>query len=231
VQGLFVGPGTQMGEPVDAAAAADHMFGFVLINDWSGACREADGTAWRRRRQGVRRLRRALNLRAPLTIYPTPASYPDPPAPSAARDIQRWEYVPLGPFGAKNFATTISPWVVTLEALEPFRCATSAGAQTEPVPLPYLRDPAYGSWDVQLEVAIAPTGDAAVAAALPPSGAVVSRSNFKYMYWSPAQQLAHHTVTGCNMRPGDLLGSGTISGPVRGGGRGKGRGWKAAIRF
>lgn len=126
----------------------------------------------------------------------------------AARDIQKWEYVPLGPFGAKNFATTISPWIVTLEALEPFRCPTSAGAQTEPVPLPYLRDPKYGSYDVKLEVSIR--------AADMTSPAVVSRSNFRYMYWSASQQLAHHTVTGCNMRPGDLLGSGTISGPEPG---------------
>lgn len=114
--------------------------------------------------------------------------------------------MPLGPFGAKNFCTTISPWIVTLEALEPFKCATSAGTQESPAPLPYLRDPAYGSFDVQLEVAIQP-GDAS-------EGLVVSRSNFKYMYWNYRQQLVHHTVTGCNMRPGDLLGSGTISGPV-----------------
>jgi fumarylacetoacetase len=123
----------------------------------------------------------------------------------SARDIQKWEYVPLGPFGAKNFATTISPWIVTLDALEPFKCATSTGAQ-DPPPLPYLRDSAYGSYDVQLSVAIQ---GAAMSAP-----AVVSRSNYKHMYWNIRQQLVHHTVTGCNMRPGDLLGSGTISGPT-----------------
>lgn len=129
-------------------------------------------------------------------------------SPAAARDIQKWEYVPLGPFGAKNFCTTVSPWIITLEALEPFRCPTSTGAQTDPVPLPYLRDPKYGAYDIALEVTIAPED-----ASVPPT--VVSRSNFRFMYWSQAQQLAHHTVTGCNMCPGDLLGSGTISGPVR----------------
>lgn len=114
--------------------------------------------------------------------------------------------MPLGPFGAKNFCTTISPWIVTLDALEPFRCATSAVAQTDPEPLPYLRDPAYGSYDIHLEVSIQSKDMAAPA--------VVSKSNFKYLYWNIKQQLVHHTVTGCNMRPGDLLGSGTISGPV-----------------
>lgn len=125
----------------------------------------------------------------------------------AARDIQKWEYVPLGPFGAKNFCTTISPWIVTLEALEPFRCATSAGEQKDPVPLPYLRDPAYGSYDIHLEVALKTKAME--------KGHVISRGNFRCLYWNIKQQLVHHTVTGCNMRPGDLLGSGTISGPVR----------------
>ena len=122
----------------------------------------------------------------------------------SARDIQTWEYVPLGPFGSKNFCTSVSPWVVTLDALEPFRCATSSGEQSPP-PLPYLADPMYGSWNVALEVAIQPENGPA---------SVVSRSNYAHMYWNVRQQLAHHTVTGCNMRPGDLLGSGTISGPV-----------------
>lgn len=125
----------------------------------------------------------------------------------AARDIQKWEYVPLGPFGAKNFCTTISPWVVTLDALEPFRCPTSAGEQTDPAPLPYLVDPRYDSYDINLEVTLRPK-DAAAAY-------TISRSNFRYMYWNLRQQLVHHTVTGCNMRAGDLLGSGTISGTVR----------------
>ena len=122
----------------------------------------------------------------------------------SARDIQVWEYVPLGPFGAKNFATTVSPWIVTLEALEPFRCATST--PQEPPPLPYLQDPKHGSFDIHLEVALRCEGMAEH---------VITRSNFKHMYWNLRQQLVHHTVTGCNMRPGDLLGSGTISGPVR----------------
>jgi fumarylacetoacetase len=130
----------------------------------------------------------------------------------SARDIQTWEYVPLGPFGSKNFCTTVSPWVITLDALEPFRCATSTGAQ-DPAPLPYLVDPAYGSWDVELEVSIAPGGEGV--------GHVITRSNYKHMYWNVRQQLAHHTVTGCNMRPGDLLGSGTVSGPVSSGPRGR----------
>lgn len=112
-----------------------------------------------------------------------------------------------GPFGSKNFATTISPWIITLDALEPFKCPTSAGAQDPPA-LPYLRDPQYGSYDVQLEVALQPQN-------VPESEAtVISRSNYKHMYWNLRQQLVHHAVTGCNMRPGDLLGSGTISGPV-----------------
>ena len=122
----------------------------------------------------------------------------------SARDIQKFEYVPLGPFGAKNFATTISPWVVTVDALAPFACPTSAGVQTNPTPLPYLQDPSYSSYDVALSVAIAPG-----AAAAP---TVVTESNYKHMYWSCKQQLVHHAVTGCDMRPGDLLASGTISG-------------------
>lgn len=122
----------------------------------------------------------------------------------SARDIQTWEYVPLGPFGSKNFCTSVSPWVITLDALEPFRCDTSSGKQ-DPPPLPYLADSKYGSWDIKLEVAIKPEGK-------PES--IISRSNYAHMYWNVRQQLAHHTVTGCNMRPGDLLGSGTISGPT-----------------
>ena len=127
----------------------------------------------------------------------------------SARDVQAWEYVPLGPFTAKNFATSVSPWIVTLEALEPFRCATSTGAQVPP-PLPYLVDPRYetaGSFDVALEVALLGAGW--------PAPHVVTRSNFKHMYWNLRQQLVHHTVSGCPLRPGDLLGSGTISGTVR----------------
>jgi len=158
--GLFVGgkpPG--LGKRLTMEEAEEHMFGLVVMNDWS------------------------------------------------ARDIQKWEYVPLGPFGAKNFGTTISPWVVSLDALEPYRCATSAGKQ-DPEPLPYLQDPKYSSYDMKLEVDLITEkeGDR------PSSTTTISRSNFRHLYWSVRQQLVHHAVTGCNMRAGDLLGSGTISG-------------------
>ena len=151
--GFFVGPGNGLGEPVPVGEAEDHIFGMVLVNDWS------------------------------------------------ARDIQKWEYQPLGPFLAKNFATTISPWVVTLDALEPFRCA---GPGQEPQPLPYLQG-SDGAFDIALEVWLAPDGGSATR---------ICESNFRYLYWSMAQQLAHHTVGGCNLRTGDLLASGTVSGPT-----------------
>lgn len=122
----------------------------------------------------------------------------------SARDIQKWEYVPLGPFTAKNLATSVAPWIITLDALEPFRSSTSAGTQDDPKPLPYLVDPQYSSYDVKLEVSLRPAGSS--------EEYVISRSNFKNMYWNIKQQLVHHTITGCNMRPGDCLGSGTISG-------------------
>ncbi|MFQ5437177.1 MAG: fumarylacetoacetate hydrolase family protein, partial [Anaerolineae bacterium] len=121
----------------------------------------------------------------------------------SARDIQSWEYRPLGPFLAKNFATSISPWVVTVEALEPFRCA---GPAQSPPPLPYLRTDAEETFDIHLEVQL----QTAVSA----SPTTIARSNFKHLYWNMAQQVAHHTITGCNLRPGDLLASGTISGPT-----------------
>jgi len=149
---FFVGPGNRLGEPITIQEAEDHIFGMVLMNDWS------------------------------------------------ARDIQKWEYVPLGPFGAKNFATTISPWVVTMEALNPFRCK---GPKQDPAPLAYLADESESSFDIQLEVTLKTKTSEPL---------VVTRSNFKYLYWSMKQQLAHHAVTGCNMTPGDLCGSGTISG-------------------
>jgi fumarylacetoacetase len=157
--GCLVGPGNELGNPIKIEEADNHVFGFVILNDWS------------------------------------------------ARDIQKWEYVPLGPFTAKNVASSISPWVVTTEALRPFKCKTSAGVQ-EPKPHPYLQDPNYGSYDIQLSVTLKNDTDIK-------EPAVISRSNFKYMYWNHKQQLVHHTVTGCNMRPGDLLGSGTISGSDR----------------
>lgn len=120
----------------------------------------------------------------------------------SARDIQKWEYVPLGPFLAKNFASSISPWIVTLDALEPFR---TKGPKQEPTPLPYLQQKGKHSFDINLEVAIAPENG---------TPTVVSRSNFKNMYWTMSQQLAHHTSNGCRVNSGDMMGSGTISGPT-----------------
>jgi fumarylacetoacetase len=153
---FFVGTGNPLGQPIPIQQAEDHIFGVVLMNDWS------------------------------------------------ARDIQAWEYVPLGPFLGKNFGTTISPWIVTLDALEPFRCAQPT---QDPLPLDYLRDNTPGGYDIHLEVQIKPAGQH--------KAKTVCRSNLKYMYWTFKQQLAHHTINGCNMRPGDLCGTGTISGPVR----------------
>lgn len=119
----------------------------------------------------------------------------------SARDIQKWEYVPLGPFLAKNFASSISPWIVTLDALEPFRIP---GPKQDPEVLPYLKYKGNKHFDIDLEVAIQPEDS---------EEKVVGNSNFKYMYWNMAQQLAHQTVNGCNIRTGDMYGSGTISGP------------------
>jgi fumarylacetoacetase len=151
----FIGPGNDLGRAIPIAEARDHVFGLVLLNDWS------------------------------------------------ARDIQAWEYVPLGPFLAKNFATSISPWVVSLEALEPFR---TAGPVQQPAPLRYLNLPGDTTYDIHLEVALQ--------SAKMSRPQVVCRTNFKHLYWSLAQQCAHHTVNGCNLRPGDLLASGTVSGPA-----------------
>jgi fumarylacetoacetase len=120
----------------------------------------------------------------------------------SARDIQKWEYVPLGPFTAKNFCTTVSPWIVMTAALD--AAPTSSGQQNDPVPLPYLQDPDYSSYDIALSVGIQSKDQTAPF--------TVSESNFKNLYWNSAQQLVHHTVTGCVMQAGDLLGSGTISG-------------------
>jgi fumarylacetoacetase len=125
----------------------------------------------------------------------------------SARDIQRWEYVPLGPFLAKNFFSSMSPWVVTLEALEPFR--VSAEVQNPEV-LPYLKEEKRENFDVQLEVTLIPKSD--LKNPKYTEGVVISRSNFKNMYWTVAQQIAHHTVNGCNLNVGDVMGSGTISG-------------------
>ena len=152
---FFVGPGNELGTPIPIGRAHEHIFGMVLMNDWS------------------------------------------------ARDVQGWEYQPLGPFLAKNFCTSISPWVVMLEALEPFR--RPAPAQ-DPEPLPYLQPVENATYDIRLEAQLK------TATAEEPH--VITRTNFQHLYWSMAQQLAHHTVGGCNLQPGDLLASGTISGPT-----------------
>ena len=149
---FVVGAGNALGEPIPIAAAEQHIFGLVLLNDWS------------------------------------------------ARDIQQWEYVPLGPFNSKSFATSISPWIVTLDALEPFRVA---GPVQEPPPLPYLTLSGRHAFDIELALAIRPPGGPTT---------TICRTNFRHLYWSMAQQLAHHTVSGCNARVGDLMASGTISG-------------------
>lgn len=154
--GFFIGQGNQLGEPIAIENTYDHIFGMVLVNDWS------------------------------------------------ARDIQKWEYQPLGPFLAKNFATSISPWVVTMEALEPFRVA---GPKQEPEPLPYLQSKGDWGYDIKLDVSLK--------ASDMKEDFIISRSNFKYMYWNVCQQLAHHTSNGCNTKPGDMMASGTISGPAK----------------
>ena len=120
----------------------------------------------------------------------------------SARDIQAWEYQPLGPFLGKSFATTVSPWIVTLDALEPFRLA---GPAQEPEPLPYLKTGEAWNYDIALDVVLA-TADGAKAC--------IARTNYKWMYWNAAQQLAHATANGATARPGDLFASGTISGPT-----------------
>lgn len=122
----------------------------------------------------------------------------------SARDIQRWEYQPLGPFLSKNFATSISPWVVTLDALAPFR---TEGPRQEPTPLPYLQTSDACNFDLELQVAIKSAGQ-------PES--TICRTNARYLYWNVGQQLAHHTITGCNLNIGDLIATGTISGPEEG---------------
>jgi len=147
---------TKLGSSISTKDAEDHIFGFVLFNDWS------------------------------------------------ARDIQNWEYVPLGPFLGKNFGSTMSPWIVTMDALAPFRVH---GPEQFPHVLPYLITEGAKNFDVALEVFIQPEK------AEPTS---VCRSNFKYVYWNVNQQLAHHTVNGCNIMDGDLYASGTISGPSPG---------------
>ncbi|XP_061564221.1 fumarylacetoacetase [Cololabis saira] len=151
---FFVGGGNQLGEPIPISKAHEHIFGMVLMNDWS------------------------------------------------ARDIQAWEYVPLGPFLGKNFGTTISPWVIPMEALLPF---AEPNAVQDPEPLPYLQHKDPYTFNINLFVSL--KGPDMTEAAN------ICTSNFRYMYWTMKQQLTHHTVNGCNVRAGDLLASGTISGP------------------
>lgn len=130
----------------------------------------------------------------------------------SARDLQAWEYQPLGPFLAKNFASTISPWIVTLEALAPYRVAFSR-PEGDPEPLPYLDSPANragGAFDIQLQVGLRTPRMAAAGQ----GDASICRTSYRHAYWTVAQMLTHHTVNGCNLQPGDLLGSGTLSGPT-----------------
>ena len=152
---FIVGKATKLGQPISIEDASDHIFGMVLLNDWS------------------------------------------------ARDIQQWEYVPLGPFNAKTFASAISPWVVTMEALEPFKVK---GPVQQPQPLGYLQENIANSYDIHLSVEVQTPQSQ--------KSDVICQTNFKYMYWSMAQQLTHHTIAGCNVQVGDLMGSGTISGPT-----------------
>jgi fumarylacetoacetase len=157
--GLVVGPGNRLGQPISLKNALKHLFGVVLLNDWS------------------------------------------------ARDIQGWEYQPLGPFLAKSFATTISPWVVTLEALEPYRCPAFARAPDDPRPLPYLydeMDQQAGGYAIDVEMHLRTSKMK--------SPVRLSRGNFSDSYWTAAQIVTHQTSNGCNLQPGDLLGSGTLSG-------------------
>ena len=121
----------------------------------------------------------------------------------SARDIQKWEYVPLGPFLGKNFGSSMSPWVVTMDALEPFKVE---GPKQDPPVLPYLETAGQNNYDIHLEVGLTPEDK---------TESVISRSNYKYMYWNQRQQLAHHTVNGCNINAGDMMASGTISGPTK----------------
>lgn len=162
--GVFIGQGNELGESISIDQAESHIFGLVLLNDWS------------------------------------------------ARDIQPWEYQPLGPFLAKNFASTVSPWVVTMEALAPFRAAF-AHPENDPQPLPYLTseaNSAAGGLDIQLE-ALIETPKMREAKLEP---ARFTLTNYSHAYWTSGQMVTHHTLNGCNLQPGDLLGTGTLSGPT-----------------
>ncbi len=152
--GFVVGVGNELGSQIPVSDADDHIFGMMLVNDWS------------------------------------------------ARDIQKWEYVPLGPFLGKSFATTVSPWIVSLAAIEPFRID---GPKQDPKPLDYLTSTNDRAYNINLEVDLQPAGSQETD--------TIIRSNTRHLYWDIRQQLAHHTVNGCNARCGDLMASGTISGP------------------
>jgi fumarylacetoacetase len=163
---FIVGQGNALGEPISIANAHEHLFGVMLLNDWS------------------------------------------------ARDVQAWEYQPLGPFLGKSFATSVSPWITPMAALEPFRVAPVTREPGDPKSLPYLLDAAdqqHGAFDIQVEVLL--STEASRAAGLAPMP--VSRGNARELYWTAAQMAAHHTSNGCNLRPGDLLATGTISGRER----------------
>ncbi len=164
--GMYIDTPNKLGEPIPVAKAAEHIFGFCLLNDWS------------------------------------------------ARDVQAWEYQPLGPFLGKNFATTVSPWVVTAEALAPFRIAAFARPSGDPAPLPHLsdaEDQAHGGLDITLEASI--LTEAMRRAGIAPQR--LTQTNFSKVYWTVAQMIAHHTSNGCDLMRGDLIGSGTISGPEK----------------
>ncbi|RVE75001.1 hypothetical protein OJAV_G00027700 [Oryzias javanicus] len=173
---FFIGAGSRLGEPVPIGEAHRHIFGMVLMNDWSGKSL--------RTRRGPEP-QKSSHCRFPLSS-----------------DIQAWEYVPLGPFLGKNFGTTISPWVVPMEALLPF---AEPNPVQDPEPLPYLQHQDPYTFNIQLSVALKGQDMS--------EAVTICNSNFKNMYWTMKQQLAHHTVNGCNVRAGDLLASGTISGP------------------
>ena len=159
--GFFIGAGSELGSPVPISKALDHVFGLVLVNDWS------------------------------------------------ARDVQKWEYQPLGPFNAKNFATTVSPWVVTLDALEPFLVPGPPRADDDPENLEYLRWSEDVAVDLELEVLV--SSETMRQRGMPAHR--ISLGNYRDMYWTMAQMVAHHTSTGCDLNPGDLMASGTVSGP------------------
>ena len=164
--GFYIGTPSKLGQPVPVGKAAEHIFGFCLLNDWS------------------------------------------------ARDVQAWEYQPLGPFLGKNFATTVSPWVVTAEAMAPFQTQAYTRPDGDPAPLPHLddaEDRAHGGLDITLEAHMAT--EAMRRAGTAPVR--ITQTSFALMYWTVAQMIAHHTSNGCNLVTGDLIGSGTVSGPEK----------------